>query len=405
MTKEIADQGKNSEVIQLQNRLLVLRLIRERKVISRVMLAELTGLKQATITNIVNELIKMEYIKETGLIEGNNGRRVKGIELNVEKMRVLIVRFTSEYYAVGVYDLNGKCLRVEKKFWEKDSSFQERLEIMKEEILPYKEKLSRKKQILGVGIVLQSGLVGASPELYNVLNGDMETYVDRYFSEMLQMDVFVDNYSNMSAFYEWNCLTSENKKIHTLVSLTVGYSVDCAVILDGMTLQGRNGKVSHFGHVSIDMNGQKCECGNRGCINQYVSISAIRKRISELKGKYPEAVIDENSNIRDIIKAYYSNEPLALELYEETAGYLGIIIANLINQFNPEEIIFGDEIPNSDEFLELVKHYTRMRLPWHRFARTNLKMFKAERKTEMDVGMKGMCLYVINEGLKHMKLK
>ena len=65
MVKKVNTQGKNNEVIQHQNRLLVLRLIRERRVISRVELAELTGLKQATITNIINELIKNDYVLET----------------------------------------------------------------------------------------------------------------------------------------------------------------------------------------------------------------------------------------------------------------------------------------------------------------------------------------------------
>lgn len=405
MTDVMSSRGKNSEIIQQQNRLLVLRLIRENKVTSRVMLAEATGLKQATITNIVNELIELDYVKETGLIAGNNGRRVKGIMLNDEKMRVLVARFTSDYYAVGIFNLNGICIKVEKKFWEKESEFKKKIEILKAELLLYKAHESQEKQILGAGIVLQGIVTGIEPEFREHLDEDLETYLSRYFTEQLTLDVYVDNMSNMSAYYEWNREISQKKEIRTLVCLMIGYSVDCAVIFDGKVAQGRNGKAGHFGHVSIDMNGPQCECGNRGCIKNYISVSAVRKRAAELKALYPESNLTEESNIREIIKAFYNGEALAKQLYEEVAEKLGVIIANLINQFNPESILIGDEIPNSDEFERMVKSSVRKRLPKNRFDRVKIKIFKEPRKTEYDVGMKGMSLFVINEQLKTMKLK
>lgn len=405
MVRTVSSRGKNSEVIQHQNRLLVLRLIRENKVTSRVMLAEATGLKQATITNIVNELIELDYVKETGLIAGNNGRRVKGIMLNDEKMRVLTARFTSDYYAVGIFDLNGTCIKVEKKFWERGDTFKKKIEILKAELLLHKAHESHVKHILGVGIVLQGIVTSIEPEFLEQINEDLETYLSRYFTEQLDLDVYVDNMSNMSAYYEWNREISEKKEMRTLVCLMIGYSVDCAVIFDGKVAQGRNGKAGHFGHVSIDMNGPQCECGNRGCIKNYISVGAVRKRVSELKKLYPESDLSESSNIREVIKAFYNGDVLAKELYEEVAEKLGVIIANLINQFNPEAVWLGDEIPNNDKFEQMVKDSVRKRLPVSRFERVEIKIFREPRKTEYDVGMRGMSLFVINEQLTTMKLK
>ena len=122
-----------------------------------------------------------------------------------------------------------------------------------------------------------------------------------------------------------------------------------------------------------------------------------------MKSDAPEKA-EQDWNIRDIVQAYYDQEKTAVMLYEEVAEKLGVIFANLINQFHPEELIFGDEIPNNDTFLELVKSYTKKRLPKHRYERTNLMVFREKRKTENDVGMRGMCLFVINEKLKDMKL-
>ena len=405
MTNMIGNQGKNSESIQQQNRLLVLRLIRKYKVTSRVMLSRYTGLKQATITNIVNELINLDYVKETGLIEGDNGRRVKGIMLNDEKMRILTARFTSDYYAVGVFDLYGKCIRVEKKFWEKGSKFQKKLEILKAEFLLCKAQESQDKQILGAGIVLQGMVTDIEPEFQVTITEDLETYLSRYFTDALELQVYVDNMSNMSAYYEWNKQVSEEKEIRTLVCLMVGYSVDCALIFDGKVVQGRNGRSGHFGHVSIDMNGPQCECGNRGCIKNYISVDAVKKRLVDLKCDFQNTTLNENSNIREVIQAYYDGDELAKTLYEELAEKLGVVVANLMNQFNPETIMLGDEIPNNDSFEKMVKEKVKQRMPKNRFDRAEIKVFKETRKTENDVGMKGMSLFVINERLKSMKLE
>ena len=169
MVKKVNTQGKNNEVIQHQNRLLVLRLIRERRVISRVELAELTGLKQATITNIINELIKNDYVLETGLIEGKNGRRVKGLCLNTDKSRILVARINSEYHAVGIYDLDANCIKAEKVFWEDESSFEEMMETVRDQFFHMKEAYGKNKQIIGAGVVI----------------GGSITTVDRNFSQGL----------------------------------------------------------------------------------------------------------------------------------------------------------------------------------------------------------------------------
>lgn len=398
------DQGKNSEVIRQQNRLSVLRVVRDKRIISRVDIAHITGLKQATITNIINELKERDYVKEAGLIEGNNGRRVKGIMLNDEKMRILVSRITSDYYAIGIYDLYGVCIKVEKHFWEKEENFLEKLDSIKEDMKRYAGIYGREKQIIGIGIVIDGSISNMDQSFSSLQKTDIESYLEQYFYVQLEIPVFVENMSNMAAFFEWNRLISAQNNVHTLVCLSISYSIDCAVIFDGKFFRGRNGKIGHFGHVSIDMNGPLCECGNRGCIKKYISVDAIKKKCMELKKKYPRIPLDEECNIREIVQAYNRGEQYAEELYEEVADKLSIILVNLINFFNPDEVIFGDEIPNTDKFLELTKSYIRKRMPEQRYKRVAVKVFREERKTEKDVGMRGMCLFVTNEQLKKMEL-
>ena len=169
------DQGKNSEVIRQQNRLSVLRVVRDKRIISRVDIAHITGLKQATITNIINELKERDYVKEAGLIEGNNGRRVKGIMLNDEKMRILVSRITSDYYAIGIYDLYGVCIKVEKHFWEKEENFLEKLDSIKEDMKRYAGIYGREKQIIGIGIVIDGSISNMDQSFSSLKKPDIES--------------------------------------------------------------------------------------------------------------------------------------------------------------------------------------------------------------------------------------
>ena len=88
---------------QAMNRSLLLRLLQQNKVCSRANLAEQSGLKQATITNIISDLISWGIVEETGLIEGCKGRRAIGIRLRNEGSYVIGVRISRKYFEIGIF--------------------------------------------------------------------------------------------------------------------------------------------------------------------------------------------------------------------------------------------------------------------------------------------------------------
>jgi DNA-binding MarR family transcriptional regulator len=107
MNKETANKSFNQEKIQFVNRSLVLSLIRENKVCSRATLAQLSGLKQTTITNIINELISCNLVVETGLMTGNKGRRSIGLKLNDQYYKVIGIRMTRKSFDITLMGLSG----------------------------------------------------------------------------------------------------------------------------------------------------------------------------------------------------------------------------------------------------------------------------------------------------------
>jgi DNA-binding IclR family transcriptional regulator len=97
----MARKGKNLVDVRFLNRALVIDLMRKHNIKSRAELTKHSGLNQATVTNIVSELIDCGIVHETGLIEGKMGRRIIGLDLNCEKYRFLSIRLTREYFLIS----------------------------------------------------------------------------------------------------------------------------------------------------------------------------------------------------------------------------------------------------------------------------------------------------------------
>ena len=103
-------RGFNQENIQDMNRTLLLNLLRKEGICARAHLANLSQLKQATVTNIVSDFIDWGLVKEVGFLVGNKGRRSIGISINNDDFGVLAIRLARKNYTVGIFNLSGRLL-------------------------------------------------------------------------------------------------------------------------------------------------------------------------------------------------------------------------------------------------------------------------------------------------------
>ena len=106
----------NQERSQLINRALILNLLRQEGICSRATLSRLSGLKQATITNIAAELIQCGLVVETGLIPGEKGRRSIGVTLNDARYKVIGISMTRDQFYVDLVGISGKVYETRSKF-------------------------------------------------------------------------------------------------------------------------------------------------------------------------------------------------------------------------------------------------------------------------------------------------
>ena len=97
-------KGRNADYLMQANRSLVLQILARNNICTRARIAEETGLKQATITNIITEMIQLGVVREVGIVEGKRGRRSIGIELAAEKIEVIAVKLGHVSYSIGLFD-------------------------------------------------------------------------------------------------------------------------------------------------------------------------------------------------------------------------------------------------------------------------------------------------------------
>ena len=102
---------------------------------------------------------------------------------------------------------------------------------------------------------------------------------------------------------------------------------------DGRLLRGAHGYAGELGHMVIEPSGPLCTCGNRGCLEQLTSGTALDRKSAELYGG--------EAGAPELAARARAGEEGALEALAEAGAYLGVAIANLVNALDPEKVVVG----------------------------------------------------------------
>ncbi len=160
----------------------------------------------------------------------------------------------------------------------------------------------------------------------------------------LGLPAAIDNDANCAVFGEW--WIGAAKGARHAIGVTIGTGIGGGLILDGQLYHGASDCAGEIGHITIDTEGRRCNCGNYGCLEAYASGPAIAKRAVEAVASGYESRLAEFAGgdlaqvtAQTVYEAAAHQDPLALEVVNDTAKFLGIGIANLLNIFNPEVVV------------------------------------------------------------------
>ena len=124
------------------------------------------------------------------------------------------------------------------------------------------------------------------------------------------------------------------------------------IISNGRIFIGRNGNVGEIGHIQVEPLGERCHCGNFGCLETVAANAAIEQRVRHLLEQgYQSRVTLDDCKIGAICKAANKGDALACEVIEQVGRHLGKTIAIAINLFNPQKVVIAGEIVEAEKVL------------------------------------------------------
>jgi len=201
-----------------------------------------------------------------------------------------------------------------------------------------------KKLVVGIGIAGDvdpvKGMLRFSPNLNKCRN----VHITEPLEKMTGLPCVAENDANMAA---WGAYDFELKgKYPSVLTITLGTGVGGGIVLDRKLYHGATGSAGEVGHIKITIDGELCACGNRGCLEAYISNAAITRRAEQALLKAPDKSIlkkmcsDGRVTTLALSQAADEGDPIALSIWKESGTYLGRGIADIILVLNPDALLF-----------------------------------------------------------------
>ncbi|MCK9525247.1 MAG: ROK family transcriptional regulator [Limnochordia bacterium] len=356
--------------------------IREQGSISRSELAGITGLSRATVSETVRELLERQFVREVGSDNTSRGRPPVKLEVNPLRFYLVAVEIDVGWIVVAVTTLVGEVL-VKRREEFKTYDYDFVLDLCRrtiDDVLA--QQRIRRDAVLGVGVAvpgqvdLTRRVVTFAPNL---------RWRDAHLADDLQghlhLPVLVSNEAMLAAMAEkW---FGRGRDAGVLVYVSVKGGLGCGIMNERSLNLGVSGSAGELGHMSIDPHGPKCSCGSRGCWEVYADEEAIIDRASRALSTGQDSLLLQSTTenrkvtVEDIVWAASQGDRVAMEVLRESAWYLGVGIANIVNGVNPDLVIVGGRIAASQLLLDEVTRVVRERslqIPWQivRLAPTQL---------------------------------
>lgn len=325
---------------QLSNRALVLEAIRTHAPISRIELAQLTGLTAATITNIVRPLLSDGLVTEVGHSESTGGKRRTLLEINHEARYALGVQFGRGSIAIALSNLWGAVVGRSRSRSPATTDPNDMVARMAAAANDLVDSLGiDQSALVGAGVAAPGPLdhkLGALGAARN-LPGWHGFPLREQFSRAAGVPTTLHHDAIAAAAGEaWSGAARSSKSL-AVVYMDVG--IGAGLILNGIPVAGSSGNAGEFGHLVVDSGGPICRCGGRGCLEAVAGPHAVESAFEALTGR--------RQSFSRIGTAALAEEPTSLSLMRRSAEAMSVAVLSVANVLDIDQVIlagpgFGD---------------------------------------------------------------
>jgi glucokinase len=217
------------------------------------------------------------------------------------------------------------------------------------------EKYKNSAKMLGIGIGvpgiidMETGLLRESPNLPGWADYPVRAEIERRLTTM----VILENDANVAAFGEkWLGAAKEHDD---MAMLTLGTGVGGGLVLGGKIWHGMNGMAGEFGHTTVEPEGHPCGCGNRGCLEQYASATAVVRMAREAIAQHSSSALaraaheDAEFSAKSIFNLAIQGDEDAKRIFRRVGRAIGIVLSAMVNSLNLPIYVIGGGVASAWE--------------------------------------------------------
>lgn len=334
------------------NKSLILKKILNDGPISRAEIAKAIKLTPPTVGTIVKELIEQQIVKESAQGESKGGRKPTLLVIDHDAFCVIGIDAGPREVSVVLTNLQANLIDKKKVGVTKGIAKQDYLALLineAEALINRNETYTDK--LIGIGVAMH-GVVDAengvglfAPNLH-LRDIPVKDVLTKHFDLVVQ----VENDARALALGEtW---FGQGKGINNLLAVNIGSGVGAGVVLDGELYRGDAHIAGEIGHMTIDLHGDTCSCGNKGCLQTIVSGEAIQKRAEQaLIDGVETTLMTPSPTAYDLFIAAEAGDCFSQSCLTETAEAIGIGLTNVIHTINPDRILLNGGVMKASKYL------------------------------------------------------
>lgn len=275
---------------------------------------------------------------------------------------------------VGGTNIKGVLIDQKGKVIEKiikktsQTKIREEIVLFIEEIIE-KSKIKRRK-IKGIGIGFP-GIIDKKRERIDVLPNIKkfrDNDIKKYLESKTGFKIRIENDSNCAVLAE--SILGIGKDYENVIGLSIGTGIGGGIVINKKIYTG-NRAAGEFGHLIIEENGRLCSCGNKGCLEEYISKKGIIKNAKQA------GLSEKGKDLYELYELAKKGNKKALKVFRESGVYLGKGLAQITKVLDPEIIVINGGIANSGEF---IFPYAEKEMKKRVFFKTDCKIKKGKLK-------------------------
>lgn len=362
------EHGISKLDLKRQNRMQVLKILKQQGPTSRIDIAYMLELTRAAVTIITNEMIEQGIIHEIGEYKHTSEKAPRGrkkilIDINYNFKFVVGVTVEEKVLSVGLSTLTGGVLDKRNMEINEKTTFDEIFKFSKESALQIlSDNCLDKSNILGIGVgIFPTMLKRMNVKIYGG-EPDYKALVKK-ISEATSLPVVIDNSVKGSAMANIDFEKGRDANRINTAFLQYGNSLHFAVTNLNDPIKSYDNRTNFVDKIIVNPTAEavNCDCGRRGCAKSEITPDAIVRKVKEIFSAEKTPILfnicqqnPENVNMENIVDAFKEGDDGIAEIRDNILTYFSVLLNNLYFSTNPQKIVLHDFSFSEEEYAELI---------------------------------------------------